>query len=143
MGMNVGASSSKDAEPVMDINTTPLIDVMLVLIIMLIITIPPQMHSVNLDMPVSVPPTDNKPLELRIDIMPNNDILVNNVLTTRESLEKLFDDEGKKETVQQPSLLIRPDKTAKYEAFSYVMANAQRRNMKKLAVIGSEQFVKR
>ena len=58
MGMNVGqGSGSGEPEVMMDINTTPLIDVMLVLLIMLIITIPAQLHSVNLDMPVSKPPT--------------------------------------------------------------------------------------
>jgi hypothetical protein len=54
MGMNVGSGSGSDEpEVMMEINTTPLIDVMLVLLIMLIITIPAQLHSVNLDMPVS------------------------------------------------------------------------------------------
>src|SRR5690349_25175683 len=58
-----------DPEPMMDINTTPLIDVMLVLLVMLIITIPIQLHAVNLEMPVGTPPTsDIKPEKVQIDI---------------------------------------------------------------------------
>ena len=69
MGMNVGSSSGGDAEPIMDINTTPLIDVMLVLLVMLIITIPIQLHTVNLNMPIGNPPqTDLKPAKVQIDI---------------------------------------------------------------------------
>ena len=70
MGMNVGsASSSGEPELMMDINTTPLIDVMLVLLVMLIITIPIQLHSVNLEMPVGTPPTNLvKPEKVQIDM---------------------------------------------------------------------------
>ena len=70
MGMNVGSGSGSDEpEVMMDINTTPLIDVMLVLLIMLIITIPAQLHSVNLDMPVSTPPTKKvEPVVVKIDV---------------------------------------------------------------------------
>ena len=70
MGMNVGStSSSGEPEMMMDINTTPLIDVMLVLLVMLIITIPIQLHSVNLEMPVGAPPTNLiKPEKVQIDI---------------------------------------------------------------------------
>ena len=69
MSMNVGSSTSEEPEVLMDINTTPLIDVMLVLLVMLIITIPIQLHSVNLEMPVGAPPTNNiKPEKVQIDI---------------------------------------------------------------------------
>jgi biopolymer transport protein ExbD len=70
MGMHVGnASSSGEPEVMMEINTTPLIDVMLVLLVMLIITIPIQLHSVNLEMPVGAPPTNLiKPEKIQIDI---------------------------------------------------------------------------
>ena len=61
MAMNVGSSSSDEPEVMMEINTTPLIDVMLVLLIMLIITIPIQLHSVNLNMPVGTPPPPTEP----------------------------------------------------------------------------------
>ena len=69
MAMNVGSNSGGDPDVMMDINTTPLIDVMLVLIIMLIITIPVQLHSVNLNMPVGTPPPPLKePVVVTIDI---------------------------------------------------------------------------
>ena len=69
MAMNVGSSSSDEPEVMMDINTTPLIDVMLVLIIMLIITIPAQLHSVNLDMPVAATAEKKQdPVVIRLDI---------------------------------------------------------------------------
>ena len=69
MAMNVGSSSGGEPDVMMDINTTPLIDVMLVLIIMLIITIPIQLHAVNLNMPVGKPPPPLKePVVVTIDI---------------------------------------------------------------------------
>ena len=69
MAMNLGTGSSDEPEVMMDINTTPLIDVMLVLIIMLIITIPAQLHSVNLDMPVATStPQKIDPMVVKIDI---------------------------------------------------------------------------
>jgi biopolymer transport protein ExbD len=73
MAMNIGSSSSDEPEVMMEINTTPLIDVMLVLLIMLIITIPAQLHSVNLDMPVSTPPTKKiDPVVIKIDVDANS-----------------------------------------------------------------------
>src|SRR5450755_2471569 len=70
MAMNLGSSSgSGEPEIMMDINTTPLIDVMLVLLVMLIITIPIQLHSVNLNMPTGNPPPPLVlPEVLKIDI---------------------------------------------------------------------------
>ena len=69
MGMNVGNASGDNDEVMVEMNTTPLIDVMLVLIIMLIITIPVQLHSVNLNMPVGKPPPSQKePVVVTIDV---------------------------------------------------------------------------
>ena len=74
MAMNVGSGgSSNDPDVMIDINTTPLIDVMLVLLVMLIITIPIQLHSVNLNMPVGRPPPPLvKPEVVKIDIDPRS-----------------------------------------------------------------------
>ena len=80
MAMNVGGPSSASQEPevMLDINTTPLIDVMLVLLIMLIITIPAQLHSVNLDMPVSAPPTKKvDPVVIKIEVKADSTVLWN------------------------------------------------------------------
>ena len=74
MGMNLSSGSGSDEpEVMMEINTTPLIDVMLVLLIMLIITIPAQLHSVNLDMPVAKPPTKKvDPVVIKVDVGADN-----------------------------------------------------------------------
>jgi biopolymer transport protein ExbD len=139
MGMNIGPGGNKaDAEPMMDINTTPLIDVMLVLIIMLIITIPIQLHSVNMEMPVGTPPKQEKPQEVRVDIDATGQIYWNGVVVDRPTLDANMQETAKIEP--QPNLLIRPDKAAKYETVAFVLANSQRRNLKKMAIIGGEQF---
>ena len=91
MAMNVG-SGGRDDDPIMDINTTPLIDVMLVLLVMLIITIPIQLHSVNLNMPTGNPPPPLvKPEVLKIDIDGNGVIYFNGeVIPDRTTVETKF-----------------------------------------------------
>ena len=89
MGMNVGSSSGGEPDVMMDINTTPLIDVMLVLIIMLIITIPVQLHSVNLNMPAGNPPPPTKePVVVTIDIDFDGTILWNCLLYTSDAADE-------------------------------------------------------
>ena len=142
MGMNVGSGSGSDEpEVMMEINTTPLIDVMLVLLIMLIITIPAQLHSVNLDMPVSTPPTKKvEPVVIKIDVDANSVINWNGrPVAGRADLEtKLTEASGLQ---PQPELHIRSHAKAKYEAVALVMASAQRLGLNKLGIVGSEQFV--
>lgn len=140
MSMNIGTGSggSADPEPIMDINTTPLIDVMLVLIIMLIITIPIQLHSVNMEMPVATPFTGEKPPEVRVDIDRNGSIYWNGTMVDRETLDVNMVDTAK--LTPQPNMLIRPDKDAKYDNVAFVLANSQRRGLTRLAIIGSEQY---
>ena len=137
MAMNVGSGS--DDEVMVDINTTPLIDVMLVLIIMLIITIPIQLHSVNMEMPVGKPPNIlDKPQEVRVDIDAAGLMYWNG-----EQLDRAGIDAKMTETAQinpQPNILIRPDKAAKYENVAFILANCQRRGLNKMAIIGGEQF---
>ena len=141
MAMNVGSSSSDDPEVMMEINTTPLIDVMLVLLIMLIITIPAQLHSVNLDMPVSTPPTKKiDPVVVKIDVDANSVINWNGrPLGGRADLELKLTEAAA--TQPQPELHIRSHAKAKYEAVALVMASAQRLGLNKLGIVGSEQFV--
>lgn len=142
MGMNIGSGSGSDEpEVMMEINTTPLIDVMLVLLIMLIITIPAQLHSVNLDMPVSTPPTKKvEPVVIKIDVDANSVINWNGrPVAGRVDLEaKLTEASG---IQPQPELHIRSHAKAKYEAVALVMASAQRLGLNKLGIVGSEQFV--
>ena len=142
MAMSVGTGRpGADPDVMIDINTTPLIDVMLVLLVMLIITIPIQLHSVNLNMPVGNPPPPLvEPEVLRVDIDPSSQIYINGeIVDGRKALEERFTAESAKQP--QPEVHIRPDKAAKYAVVAEVMATAQRLGMTKLGVVGSEQFI--
>jgi biopolymer transport protein ExbD len=143
MGMNLGSgSSSGDPEPMMDINTTPLIDVMLVLIIMLIITIPVQLHSVNLNMPAGNPPPPTKePVVVTIDVDFDGTILWNGEpVPDRNALEvKLRDAAAQPD---QPEVHVRPNKLVEYKYVAEVLAESQRLGITKLGMVGNEQFVK-
>jgi biopolymer transport protein ExbD len=125
----------------MDINTTPLIDVMLVLLVMLIITIPIQLHSVNLNMPTGNPPPPLvKPEVLKIDIDQAGIIYFNGeVVPDRAAVEARL--KTASEQAVQPELHLRPDKSAKYAVVAMVMASAQRLGLTKIGIVGSEQFV--
>ncbi|MBV8604775.1 MAG: biopolymer transporter ExbD [Pelomonas sp.] len=141
MGMNVGnaSSDSGDAEPMMDVNTTPLIDVMLVLLVMLIITIPIQLHTINLDMP---PPSHNQPPtppvvhEVFIDF--DGSLSWDGTSITTAQLEDKF--QGVANEPDQPEVHIKPNKLVDYGAVAHVMASAQRHGVKKMGMVGNEQF---
>lgn len=124
----------------MDINTTPLIDVMLVLLIMLIITIPVQLHSINLDMPTGTPPPAiKKPTIVRIEIDARNVVHWNDkTLADRAELDALLQLASQQQP--QPELHIKPQGKAKYEVVAGVLASAQRNGLTKLGIVGSEQF---
>ena len=142
MGMNVGSSSGGEPDVMMDINTTPLIDVMLVLIIMLIITIPVQLHSVNLNMPAGNPPPPTKePVVVTIDIDFDGTILWNGeALPTRETLQaKLVQAAAQPD---QPEVHVRPNKLVEYKFVAEVLAESQRLGVTKLGMVGNEQFIK-
>jgi len=130
------------AEPdvMMDINTTPLIDVMLVLLIMLIITIPMQLHSINLDMATGTPPpTLKKPTVVRIDIDAQNVVSWNDKgLASRTELEALMQEASQQ--VPPPEIHVKPQGKAKYQTVAGVLASAQRNGLTKLGVVGSAQF---
>jgi biopolymer transport protein ExbD len=143
MAMNVGASGSGgEPEVMMDINTTPLIDVMLVLIIMLIITIPVQLHSVNLNMPVGTPPPPLKePAVVTIDIDFDGTVLWNgDPVPNRADLEARLARAAAEP--DQPEVHIRPNKLVEYKSVAAVLASAQRLGVTKLGMVGNEQFVK-
>ena len=142
MAMNVGSNSGGDPEVMMDINTTPLIDVMLVLIIMLIITIPVQLHSVNLNMPVGKPPPPLKePVVVTIDIDFDGTVLWNGeAMVNRGVLEARLAQAAAQ--ADQPEVHIRPNKLVEYKSVAAVLASAQRLGVTKLGMVGNEQFVK-
>ncbi|MFO1264963.1 MAG: biopolymer transporter ExbD [Rhodoferax sp.] len=141
MAMNVGSSGgSGEPEVMMEINTTPLIDVMLVLLVMLIITIPIQLHAVNLDMPVGAPPANNiKPEKIQIDIDENSVVYWQGIAVSAAEMEANMDTIA--QLASQPEVHIRPNKGSKYAVFANVLSSSKRKGLTKMAVIGSEQFV--
>jgi biopolymer transport protein ExbD len=141
MAMNVGSSGSGDPEVMMDINTTPLIDVMLVLLVMIIITIPIQLHSVNLNMPTGNPPPPLvKPEIVKLDIDNTGAVYWNaEVVPDRATLEAKMREAAAQQL--QPEVHLRPDKAAKYAIVAGVMASAQRNGLTKIGIVGSEQFI--
>ena len=140
MAMNL-SSGGGDPEVMMDINTTPLIDVMLVLLVMLIITIPIQLHSVNLNLPTGNPPPPLVlPEVVKIDIDSGGVVYWNGLpLPDRAALEENF--KAASAQAVQPELHLRPDKNAKYAVVAGVMASAQRLGLTKIGIVGSEQFI--
>ena len=143
MGMNMphSGSGSDDPQVMADINTTPLIDVMLVLLIMLIITIPIQLHAVNLDLPVGTPPASSvQPDIVKIDIDEKSAIYWQGVvLGTPDELEVRL--QALAALPVRPEVHIRPNKLASYETFARVLADTRRVGLDKVGVVGSEQFL--
>ena len=141
MGMSVGAGGGdRDPEVMIDINTTPLIDVMLVLIIMLIITIPVQLHAVNLAMPAGAPPTA-PPVVVTVDIDFDGTVIWNgDTLPDRAALETRLRAVAAQR--DQPEVHVRPNKLVEYRAVAMVLAAAQRLGVTKLGMVGNEQYAR-
>jgi biopolymer transport protein ExbD len=140
MAMAVGDQGGGENEPMMDINTTPLIDVMLVLLIMFIITIPIQTHAVKLDLPQSnnpnPPPIDAVKNVLTIDAMDH--VFWNGSQIQPEVLRGYLD-----QTVlmdPQPELHIQPDPQARYDTVDKVLAIAKKAHVEKLGFVGNEKY---
>ncbi|RZL11026.1 MAG: biopolymer transporter ExbD [Rubrivivax sp.] len=141
--MNIGSgSSSSEPEVMMDINTTPLIDVMLVLIIMLIITIPVQLHSVNLNLPTGNPPPPTvQPTVVTVDIDFDGTVTWNGeAVPNQQALDARLRQAST--GADQPEVHIRPNKLVEYNAVAAVLASAQRLGVTKLGVVGNEQYIK-
>jgi biopolymer transport protein ExbD len=133
--------SNREGEPMMEINTTPLIDVMLVLLIMLIVTIPPQTHAVKLDLPVNTinpPPVIIEPTKNVVSINAQDQVLWNGVPVTMEQLRQYLD------TTQQmnpiPELHLQPDATARYEIVDEVLAITKKAHVQKMGFVGNEYY---
>ena len=135
MAMTVGSNKGGEADLMMDINTTPLIDVMLVLIIMLIITIPVQLHSVNLNMPVGKPPPPTKePVVITVDIDFDGTVLWNGeAMPDRGVLEARLAQAAAQP--DQPEVHIRADEETRYESVGRVVATLQRASILKIGFI--------
>ncbi len=138
MSMNVG-SNKDDDEVMLDVNMTPLIDVMLVLLIMFIITIPIPNNSVNIDLPNGAPPLSNEkppePITLKIDakgkISWNGQPVEN-----KQALEVMF--AGVAQQKEQDTIKVQPDKLTEYKDVAMVMAAAQRLNVRKIGIASSQ-----
>ena len=141
MGINIRAGNDSDPEVMVDINTTPLVDVLLVLLVMLIITIPIQLHSVNLNLPVGTPPpSDVKPEVLKIDVDARSVVHWQGTpVVSWADLELKMKEVS--ERAVQPEVHLRPDKHARYEVVASVLAATKRSGLTKIGVIGSEQFI--
>jgi biopolymer transport protein ExbD len=139
MALDLGPRN--DSDVMVDINTTPLIDVMLVLLIMLIITIPIQTHAVKLDMPRDNPPpqlVQPEVVDLEIDF--DGSILWNGAaVPDRLALEQDLRAAAAKDP--QPEIHLAPNKLAKYAAVAMVLAEAQRLGVVKIGLVGAEQFM--
>ncbi|MBC7415036.1 MAG: biopolymer transporter ExbD [Herminiimonas sp.] len=124
-----------------EMNMTPLIDVMLVLIIMLIITIPIQNHAINLNMPVGTPPPPTAPpVVVTIDVDFDGTVLWDGVVVPdRGQLEARMQQVASQ--ANQPEVHLRPNKLVAYKSVAAVMASAQRIGVTKIGMIGNEQFM--
>ena len=143
MAMNVSVGgASREPDVMVDINTTPLIDVMLVLLIMLIITIPIQTHAVKLNMPIGTPPPPTvEPVVITIEVDFDGTYIWNGVvLGGRGELEDRLQVEAAR--ADQPEIHLRPNKLVKYDSVAAVMASAQRLGLVKIGLIGNEQFIR-
>ena len=141
MGMSVG-NSDDNADVMVDINTTPLIDVMLVLLIMFIITIPVQTHAVKMNMPVpnNAPPPPKPPEIIRIDVDFDGTIGWNGqIVADRADLEARLQQVAA--MPDQPEVHLRPNKLVTYRYVAMVMASAQRLGVTKIGLVGNEQFM--
>jgi biopolymer transport protein ExbD len=130
-----------DADIMSEINTTPLIDVMLVLLIMFIITIPVQLHSVKMNMPVanSVPPSQ-PPVVVKINLDDQGGIVWDGVpVPDRQVLEQKM--LQLTEMPDQPEVHLKPTKATEYRHVAAVMASAQRIGVTKIGIVGNERFV--
>ena len=129
-------------EPMLDVNVTPLIDVMLVLLIMFIITSPIQTHAVKLDLPVNQPnqpPPPIDPVKNVLSINAQDQVLWNGAPVTFPQLRSYLD------TTQQmnpvPELHLQPDATARYEIVDKVLAVTKQAHVQKMGFVGNEYYM--
>jgi len=137
------SGGSDDGEPMMEMNTTPLIDVMLVLLIMFIITIPVQTHAVKVDLPQNNPNQVTPPVEPdknTISIDPAGVVTWNGTPVDDLTLRQYLD-----QTTQlnpEPELHFQPDPNARYETVDRVLAVVKRSGVTKLGLVGNEQYAR-
>lgn len=134
-------SDNSSGEPMMDINTTPLIDVMLVLLIMFIITIPIQTHAVKLDLPqnTNTPPPPIEPTKNIVVVTKEGTILWNGTQVSMDQLRQYLDQTQQMNPV--PELHLQPEATARYELVDEVLAVTKRAHVQKMGFVGNEYYM--
>jgi len=131
----------RDPDPIMDINTTPLVDVMLVLLIMFIITIPVQSHAIKLDLPSGPPPTiEVDPVVNRVIIDRTGALLWNGQAVSDSDFGALVAAAVK--MPQEPDLQLQPDAFARYERVDRVLAITKRAHLTRMGFVGNEAYGK-
>ena len=133
--------SNESGEPMMDINTTPLIDVMLVLLIMFIITIPPQTHAVKLDLPqdtTNQPPPPIDPVKNKIVVTQPGAILWNGAPVNLTQLRQYLDVTQQMDTI--PELHLQPEPQARYVVVDDVLAVTKLAKVSKMGFVGNEAY---
>jgi biopolymer transport protein ExbD len=141
--MSMQTTGDNDSgEPMIDMNVTPLIDVMLVLLIMYISTFPVLTHAVKLDLPVNQnnqPPPPINPLKNILSINAQDQVLWNGQPVSMDQLRSYLD------TTQQmnpvPELHLQPDATARYEIVDRVLAVTKKANVQKMGFVGNEYYM--
>jgi biopolymer transport protein ExbD len=134
--MGLKSRRGTDPEVMMDINTTPLIDVMLVLLVMLIITIPIQLHSVDVEMPgKSAPLSQTPPVFVQLEVQPGGRYAWNGeVLADRAALEEKLREAAQQP--EQPEIHLHPHPQAKYDSVAAALSSAQRLGLVKIGLVG-------
>jgi biopolymer transport protein ExbD len=139
--MGAAVASADSDEPMMDINTTPLIDVMLVLLIMFIITIPIQTHAVKIDLPVNDPnstPPPVDPVKNKIVVMPDGSVTWNSAVVDMPTLQTLL--ERSTQMQPTPELHLQPHPEARYELVDEVLAATKRAQVTAMGFVGNEAY---
>jgi biopolymer transport protein ExbD len=133
-------TDNESGEPMLDVNVTPLIDVMLVLLIMFIITIPIQTHAVKLDLPVNseTPPPPIEPIKNKVVVTAQGQILWNGNPVTQPQLRQYLDITQQMNPV--PELHLQPDATARYELVDQVLAITKQAHVQKMGFVGNEYY---
>jgi biopolymer transport protein ExbD len=135
-------SDNASGEPMLDVNVTPLIDVMLVLLIMFIITIPIQTHAVKLDLPVNQPqntPPPINPIKNTLSINAQDQVLWNGAPVTMAQLRTYLDATQQMNPI--PELHLQPDATARYEIVDDVLAVTKKAKVQKMGFVGNEYYM--
>ena len=134
------SGGSDDGAPMMDMNMTPLIDVLLCLLIIFIMSIPVATHSVDIDLPTpsQTPPTDVEPDKNKLVLTATDEILWNGTVITTNDLVTLLD--ASRQMAVEPELQFQPEALASYDLSAKVLEIIKASGVTKFGFVGNEQF---